>query len=113
MYAIRSYYGSFDTTTDDYKSSADNVRGAFTPFVDVLGYADAMLIDDYGWVLISAKQGGELGRNVEGPMLQKTNLARAWREAKAGKVVYVDFEPYSILGGDPTAFVAAPSYNFV
>jgi len=103
--------GSFDTKGDDYVSSADNVRSAFVPFVEVLGYGDAMLIDDYGWVLISVGQGGELGRNVEGPALQGTNLARAWKEAKAGKVVFVDFEPYPILGGEPTAFIAAPVFN--
>ncbi|MFP5239728.1 MAG: hypothetical protein ACLGQW_07860, partial [Acidobacteriota bacterium] len=38
---------------------------AFTPFVTVLGYEDALLADDYGRVLFSAKNGKELGEDLD------------------------------------------------
>ena len=101
----------FNIASDDYAFSAANVRDAFDPMVEILGYEDAMLIDDYGWVLISALQGGELGYNMKGPVLNGTNLARAWKEAMGGKTVFIDFEPYPVLGGAPAAFVATPVWN--
>ncbi|EPR43860.1 methyl-accepting chemotaxis sensory transducer [Desulfovibrio sp. X2] len=102
---------TFDTTSDDYRSTADNVRAEFIPFVKVLGYDDAMLVDNYGWVLLSVKEGGELGHNVEGPLLKDSNLERAWKAAEKGKVTFVDFASYAPLGGAPAAFIAAPIYN--
>ncbi|MFW5489276.1 MAG: methyl-accepting chemotaxis protein [Desulfovibrio sp.] len=103
---------TFDVKAEDYVGTVDNIIGAFEPFVDVLGYGDAMLVDDYGWVLVSAKRGEEMGKNVgEKGLLKDTALHKAWAEAKEGKVSFVDFKPYPLLHGQPNAFIAAPVYN--
>ena len=103
---------TFDVKAEDYAATVDNIIGAFNPFVEVLGYGDAILVDDYGWVLASARRGEEMGKNVSGKgLLKDTALHRAWKEAKEGKVAFVDFEPYRFLQGQPTAFIAAPVYN--
>jgi methyl-accepting chemotaxis protein len=103
---------SFDVKDEGYAMTVDNIIGAFKPFVDVLGYSDALLVDDYGWVLVSARQGDEMGKNVGSKgKLKDTALHRAWKKAKEGKVAFVDFEPYAPMRGQPSAFVAAPVYN--
>jgi len=85
------------------------VGGAFAPFVEVLGFEDALLIGDDGRVYYSHARGRDLGEDVkEGALLAGSNLARAWSEALAGRTVLVDAAPYPALDGRPAMFVAAP-----
>jgi methyl-accepting chemotaxis protein len=87
----------------------DYVGGAFAPFVEVLGFEDALLIADDGRVLYSHARGRDLGEDVkQGALLADSNLARAWAGAMAGRTVLVDAAPYPALDGHPAMFVAAP-----
>lgn len=97
-----------DAATPEYEDLAGYVGGAFEPFVSVLGYRDALLIDDYGRVLYSVKRGPALGCDVKEGILAGTNLAAAWRGAMDGKTVFADFAAPAELGGEPAAYVASP-----
>ena len=97
--------------TPDYKDLHEYVGPAFGPFTKVLGFADALLVADDGRVLFGAAQGKEVGEDVKEGPLKNSSLAAAWRGAMQGHVVFADFAPYAPLGGEPTAFVAAPVKN--
>ncbi|EFL49685.1 methyl-accepting chemotaxis sensory transducer with Pas/Pac sensor [Solidesulfovibrio fructosivorans JJ]] len=97
--------------TPDYKDLHEYVGPAFGPFTKVLGFADALLVADDGRVLFGAAQGKEVGEDVKEGPLKNTSLAAAWRGAMQGRIVFADFTPYPPLGGEPTAFVAAPVKN--
>ena len=100
-----------DIENPDYKSLTDFVGPVFEPFIKVLGYEDALLIDDYGKVLFSLGRGSEMGEDVNTGRLKNSNLAKAWRAAIKGAVTLVDFEPFPDLGAAPVAFVAAPVFD--
>ncbi len=100
-----------DINDPDYVSLFPYVEGAFEPFVSVLGYEDALLVDDYGRVLYSVNKGLDMGEDLDKGKLKDTNLAEAWREGLKGQVTFVDYQAYPPLDGRPAAFVAAPVYN--
>jgi len=97
--------------TAEYKDMHDYLAPAFAPFTEVLGFKDALLVADDGRVLFGFGQGREVGEDVKAGPLAGTSLAAAWRQAMAGRTVFVDFAPYPPLGGEPVAFVAAPVKN--
>ncbi len=96
-----------------YQDTRGFVIGAFRPFVEILGYEDALLIDDYGRVLFAVGGGDEVGEDVKDGPLRDSNLAVAWKKALGGETVFADFSPYPPLGGEPAAFVAAPVHDHV
>ncbi len=100
-----------DINAPDYVSLFPYVEGAFEPFVSVLGYEDALLVDDYGRVLYSVKKGADMGEDLAKGKLKDSNLAEAWRRGLKGEVVFVDYQLYAPLDGKPAAFVAAPVFN--
>jgi len=92
----------------------DYVGGAFAPFVEVLGFEDALLVGDDGRVYYSHLRGRELGEDLkQGTLLANSNLARAWSEAMAGRTTLVDAAPYPALEGRPAMFVAAPVHSHI
>jgi len=93
---------------EEYAHALKRVQRDFEVFVDVLGYQDTLLMDDTGRVVYTFKRGKDLGVDLaKGPM-KDTRLARAWKEALTGKVVFVDFHPYGPLDGEPNAFILGP-----
>ena len=93
---------------EEFTGLLDYVGGAFRPYVETLGFADAYLIGDDGRVYFSATRGADLGEDLKEGALKASNLHRAWEAAMRGETVFVDMEPYAPLGGKPAAFVAAP-----
>ncbi len=100
-----------DVEDEEFREMLDYVSPAFASFVKVLGYEDALLVDDYGRVVYSQQRKPELGEDLaEGP-LRNSNLARAWREGLKGETVLVDFAPFPGPQDEPAGFVAAPVFN--
>ncbi|WP_031484037.1 methyl-accepting chemotaxis protein [Maridesulfovibrio frigidus] len=94
--------------SDEYIEIHQYAKKPFEPFVKTLGYDDALLIDDYGRVLFTVNKEADVGIDlVKGPY-KDSNLAKVWRKAVKGEIVFADFEPYEPLGGIPVAFIAAP-----
>jgi methyl-accepting chemotaxis protein len=101
-----------DVAGEDFLSSVEQFASTFAPFVEVLGYEDALLVDDYGWVLLSVGRGPEWGLNLaKNSAMAGTNLATVWKAARAGETVFADFAPFPGPGGKPAAFLAAPVWN--
>ncbi|MCM0756576.1 methyl-accepting chemotaxis protein [Desulfovibrio aminophilus] len=101
-----------DVADPAYLDSLSYVAGAFKPFVEVLGYEDALLVDDYGRVLYSHRRGRDLGEDLKDGPFKDSPLAKAWSRVRAARnVVFVDFEPYGPDGDKPAAFVAAPVFS--
>ncbi|ACS79964.1 methyl-accepting chemotaxis protein [Maridesulfovibrio salexigens] len=97
-----------DVASDEYKEVHQYAATPFIPFVETLGYDDAILINDYGRVLFSIKKEKDLGADLKKGKYKNTNLARAFEEAVKGQIVFADFEPYAPMGGAPIAFICAP-----
>ncbi|MBF0482165.1 MAG: methyl-accepting chemotaxis protein [Desulfovibrionaceae bacterium] len=118
---LRDYYTGevkpgqpIDVSKPDYKDLHDFVAPAFTSFVKVLGYEDALLVDDYGKVVFSAANGPEAGQDLDKGSLRDSHLARGWREAlKSKKTVLIDFAPLASPGDVPSAYAAAPVFDHV
>jgi methyl-accepting chemotaxis protein len=88
------------------------VAGAFKPFVEILGYEDALLVDDYGRVLYSHARGLALGQDLKDGQYKDCGLARIWAAALKGReAVFSDFESDPLEQGRPAAFVAAPVFS--
>ncbi len=102
-----------DVADTAYQDTRNFVIGAFKPFVEVLGYEDALVVDDYGRVLFAVGGGAEVGEDIKDGPLRDSNLAGAWKKALAGETAFADFAPYPPLGGEPAAFVAAPIHDHV
>jgi methyl-accepting chemotaxis protein len=102
-----------DVADPAYLDTRNFVIAAFKPFVEVLGYEDALVVDDYGRVLFSVAHGVEVGEDIKNGPLKESNLGRAFDKAMAGEAVFADFAPYAPLGGEPAAFVAAPIRDHV
>ncbi|MBI4807226.1 MAG: PAS domain-containing protein [Desulfovibrio sp.] len=102
-----------DTSDPEFVEMVQFVAPAFQPFVSVLGYEDAILVDDYGRVLFTVQKGLELGEDLANGPLKDSALARAWQKALKGQTVFEDFAPHIPLQGEPTAFVASPVRNHV
>jgi methyl-accepting chemotaxis protein len=96
---------------DEYKDLYDYAKKPFEPFVKILGYDDAILIDDYGRVLFSIKRNADLGLDLKKGKYKNSNLAKVWKKCLSGKVVFADFAPYGPLGGTPVAFIGAPVHS--
>ena len=104
-------YENFDNP--DYRDDHEYVSVAFAPYVKVLGYADAILTDDYGYVLYSYNKIPMAGENLKSGPLKDTNFGRAWAKAVKGEVAFADFAPFGPLNGSPAAFILAPVHSHV
>jgi methyl-accepting chemotaxis protein len=102
-----------DVSDPEFVEMVQFVAPAFQPFVSVLGYEDAILVDDYGRVIFSVQKGLDLGEDIANGPLKDSALARAWQKALKGQTVFEDFAPYTPLQGAPAAFVASPVRNHV
>ncbi|WP_421901871.1 methyl-accepting chemotaxis protein [Maridesulfovibrio sp.] len=100
-----------DVTSEEYKEVHQYAATPFIPFVKTLGYDDALLMNDYGRVLFSIKKEKDLGADFKKGQYNNTNLARAFKKAVKGEIVFADFEPYAPMGGTPVAFVCAPVHS--
>lgn len=108
-----AYYNSepgkpMDVTNEEFVHGLKRVERDFNPFVETMGYQDALLMDDTGRIIFTARRGKELGRDLSKGSMAGSQLARAWKQALSGKFVFVDFHPYGPLDGAPNAFVVAP-----
>ncbi|GEM_PF-589005 len=97
-----------DVKNEEYAHALKRVQRDFSVFVDDMGYHDALLMDDTGRVVFTARRGRELGADLVKGTMAGSPLAKAWKTALGGKTVFVDFHAYSPLGGEPNAFVLAP-----
>ncbi len=97
--------------TPAYLDNHQYLSPAFRPFVEILGYEDALIVDDYGRVLYSYRKGRELGQDVKLGPLKDSPLAKAWKRAMAGESLMEDIAPYQALDNAPVAFAAAPLRN--
>ncbi|NDV24676.1 methyl-accepting chemotaxis protein [Desulfovibrio sp. JC022] len=100
-----------DVTSEEYNEVHQYAATPFIPFVENLGYDDALLINDYGRVLFSIKKERDLGADLKKGQYKNSNLARAFKKAVKGEIVFADFEPYAPMGGTPVAFVCAPVHS--
>jgi methyl-accepting chemotaxis protein len=102
-----------DVNDPAYLDTRNFVIAAFKPFVEVLGYEDALVADDYGRVLFSVANGAEVGEDIINGPLKDSSLGRAFAKAMTGETAFSDFAPYPPLRGEPAAFVAAPIRDHV
>jgi len=95
-----------------FKSLLDYQDESFASFVDSLGFPDAYIINDYGYILYSRRRGRDLGEDLlKGSLLSDSNLRKAFEAAIAGNTVIVDVEAYPALDGQPAAFLASPIHS--
>lgn len=84
----------------------------FQKIVSLFGYGDALLIDEAGNVVFSAKKRADLGTNVLNGPYEQGNLHEAYAKAmgadRVGYVAVTDFQTYHPAGDHPTAWMAAP-----
>lgn len=97
--------------SEEYRELHQYATAPFRPFVETLGYDDAILINDYGRVIYTFQKEKDLGADLINGIYKNTNLARAFRKAVKGEIVFADFEPYAPLGNNPAAFVCAPVHS--
>jgi len=100
-----------DFTSPEYLDDHAYVSPSFAPYVNTLGYEDALLVDDYGWVLFSLNGSGLQGLNIRNGPLQDSQLGRAFAQAVQGEIAFADVEPVAPLDGRVAAFVAAPVHS--
>ena len=84
----------------------------FTHMTETLGYKDALLINEAGTVVYSARKGVDLGTDLLSGPYRFTNLATAFSDAMARNIaddaVFSDFEFYSPQLAQPTAWAVSP-----
>lgn len=100
-----------DITSDEYKEVHQYAATPFIPFVKTLGYDDAILINDYGRVLLSIKKEKDLGADLKKGQYKNTNLARAFEKAVKGEIVFADFEPYAPMGSSDCFYLRPGSLS--
>lgn len=77
-------------------------------FIKATGYYDFFVIDMNGIVVHShAKEKDYKTDLINGPY-KDSGLAEAFKKARQGETVLVDFRPYAPSNGEPAAFLAAP-----
>lgn len=97
---------------EDYESQYQYVAPAFLPFVEELGFTDALLMDDYGRVIFSVNRGNELGRDFKHGKFKDSHLAEAWKTAINGTLTITDIAPFAPDSNTPAAFIAAPVHSY-
>ncbi|WP_432736196.1 methyl-accepting chemotaxis protein [Maridesulfovibrio sp. FT414] len=95
----------------EYQELHQYATPPFKPFVETLGYDDAILINDYGRVIYTYKKQKDLGADLKKGQYRNSSLARAFNRAVKGETVFADFEPYAPLNNEPVAFVCAPVHS--
>ncbi|MEM8839349.1 MAG: methyl-accepting chemotaxis protein, partial [Pseudomonadota bacterium] len=94
-------------------------HAVFKPVALQYGYEDIILIDDKGNVVYTVFKNGDFASNLEAGDLSGTGLFEAYEKAKIAEPdengrlnpVFVDVAPYSVVGGEPTAFIAKPVFR--
>lgn len=90
-----------------------DVHGSFHSSWANHGYADIYAINKEGRIIYSVTKAGDFLEMVtEGP-LKDQGIGRAFAEAigaPKGQQVHTSFEPYDVVGGKPSMFIAQPSF---
>jgi len=77
-------------------------------FVKATGYHDFFVIDMDGIVVHSQGQEADYKTDlIDGPY-KESGLAQAFRKARQGETILVDFAPYAPSNNEPAMFLAAP-----
>lgn len=97
---------------EEYEGQYQYVAPAFLPFVEELGFTDALLMDDYGRVIFSVKRGMELGQDFKHGKYKNSHLAAAWERAVNGTLTITDIAPFEPDNNTPAAFIAAPVHSY-
>jgi class 3 adenylate cyclase len=98
-----------ETDVDEANARYDDY---FVRMTEMLGYKDALLIDQAGTVVYSARKGSDLGANLLDGPYRFSNLAAAYSEAlsknERDDVVFSDFAPYAPQLDEATAWAVVP-----
>ncbi|OBQ46544.1 methyl-accepting chemotaxis protein [Halodesulfovibrio spirochaetisodalis] len=97
---------------EEYENIYQYVAPSFLPFVEELGFEDALLMDDYGRIIFSVKRGQELGRDFKHGTYNNSALSAAWEKAMKGEIAFTDIAPFEPDSNTPAAFIAAPVYSY-
>jgi methyl-accepting chemotaxis protein len=69
-----------DISNPEYAESLDYVQAVFKPYVSVLGYQDALLIDETARILLTVKRKADLGLDLKQKTITASNLTQAWKK---------------------------------
>lgn len=97
---------------EEYENIYQYVAPSFLPFVEEMGFEDALLMDDYGRVIFSVKRGKELGGDFKHGVHRGSALSGAWAKAMKGDICFTDIAPFAPDNNAPAAFIAAPVYSY-
>lgn len=97
---------------EEYENIYQYVAPSFLPFVEEMGFEDALLMDDYGRVIFSVKRGKELGKDFQHGTHKTSPLSAAWAKAMQGEVCFTDIAPFAPDSNTPAAFITAPVYSY-
>ncbi len=76
-----------------------------------LAYRDVIIVRPDGYVIYTAKDGGEFGENLGTGKLRDTGLAKAFRQVQSSqKATMVDFGMYEPVKA-PSAFIGVPVFS--
>ncbi len=77
-------------------------------FIKATGYYDFFVIDMDGIVVHTQAQEADYKTNLINGPYKDSGLAQAFRKAKQGATVLIDFAPYAPSNNEPAMFLAAP-----
>ncbi len=77
-------------------------------FIKATGYYDFFVIDMDGIVVHTQAQEADYKTDLVNGQYKDSGLARAYKKARQGETVLVDFSPYAPSNDEPTLFLAAP-----
>lgn len=111
---LSAHYTIDNPSVDDsaWAAAKERYDDYFTAMTATLGYKDALLIDQEGTVVYSARKGVDLGTELLTGPYRFTNLAEAFSAAMSRNVAddaaFSDFEFYAPRLAQPTAWAVAP-----
>jgi methyl-accepting chemotaxis protein len=96
-----------------YDFTHNKVHPTFRRQVEARGYDDFYILDPKGNLVYSVNKTADFAANFgAGGQWENSGLGKAFLGASAitepGQVVFVDFAPYTALGGVPASFIATP-----
>ncbi|MGM0611246.1 MAG: methyl-accepting chemotaxis protein [Thermodesulfobacteriota bacterium] len=80
-------------------------------YVQIMGYLDMLIVDDYGRVIFSVNKNNDLGQDLKNGPFKDSELGKVWKKAMRGKRTFGDFRPYSPMNGEIVGLACAPIYN--
>ncbi len=87
----------------------EGVHPSFRAILLERGYADILVLTREGEIVYTAAKHGDFGLTIADPSIASTGLAEAFdlaMNAPEPEPRLVDFAPYAIAGGEPSAFLA-------